>query len=63
MKRAFTLIEMIFVVLISALLAVGAFKAFEALYIRSAKAKAVTDLSLQSQIVLDQISLILYNLK
>ncbi len=62
MKRsAFTLIEIIFAVLISALLALGSFKAFEQLYIRSAKAKAFSTLSLQSQIVLDQISQLLYN--
>ena len=51
MRAAFTLIEMIFVVLIAALLSLGTFKAFNALYTRSAQAKAMTDLSLQSQIV------------
>jgi len=60
-KKAFTLLEMIFVILISGILSIGTFKAFQALYIRSAKAKAVTDLSMQSQIVLDQISRLLYN--
>ena len=60
-KKAFTLIEMIIVIVISSVLAIGMFKAFEALYIRSAKAKAITDLSLQSQIVLDEISRLLYN--
>ncbi len=61
MKRGFTLIEIIFVVVISAILSVGAFKAMEALYLRSARAKAVTELSLRSQIVLDQLSQRLYN--
>jgi len=60
-KRAFTLLEMIFVIAISAILAIGAFKAFEALYIRSARAKAVTDMTLRSQIILDQIGVLLYN--
>ena len=60
-KKAFTLIEMIFVVVVSSILSMGTFKAFEALYIRSAKAKSVTNLSIQSQIVLDQISALLYN--
>jgi prepilin-type N-terminal cleavage/methylation domain-containing protein len=60
-KKAFTLLEMIFVVVIAGTLSVGTFKAFEALYIRSAKAKAISDLSLQSQIVLNQLSAILYN--
>ncbi|MEA1920568.1 MAG: type II secretion system protein [Campylobacterota bacterium] len=61
MQRGFTLIEMIFVVLISALLSIGGFKAFESLYIRSAKAKAITDLSLQSQVVLNQLGVLVYN--
>jgi len=61
MKKGFTLIEMIFVVVISGVLSIGAFKAFEALYVRSAKAKAVSELSMGSQIVLDQLSALLYN--
>ncbi len=61
MRAAFTLIEMIFVVLIAGLLSLGTFKAFNALYTRSAQAKAMTDLSLQSQIVLDQLGVLLYN--
>ncbi|MEA1955113.1 MAG: prepilin-type N-terminal cleavage/methylation domain-containing protein, partial [Campylobacterota bacterium] len=60
-KKAFTLLEMIFVVVISGVLAMGTFKAMEALYVRSAKAKAITELSMQSQIVLDQIGVMLYN--
>jgi prepilin-type N-terminal cleavage/methylation domain-containing protein len=59
--NAFTLLEMIFVILISGILSIGTFKALQALYIRAAKAKAVTNLSLQSQIVLDQISTLLYS--
>ncbi len=61
MRRGFTLLEMIFVVVISGILSIGSFKAFSALYIRSAKAKAVTDLSFQSQVVLDQLSVLIYN--
>ena len=60
-KKGFTLLEMIFVVVLSGILAIGTFKAIESLYIRSAKAKAVTDLSLESQIVLDQVGVMLYN--
>ena len=60
MKRGFTLIEMIFVVVISAILSLGAFKAMEALYLRSARAKAVTELSLRSQVALDQLAALLY---
>ncbi len=60
MRRAFTLIEIIMVISISGILAVGTFKALGALYIRSVKAQAVTELSLGSQSALDQISTILY---
>lgn len=60
-KGGFTLIEIIFVIVISAILSMGTFKAVEALYIRTAKAKAVTDMTLRSQIVLDQIGVLLYN--
>ena len=61
MRKGFTLIEMIFVIVISALLSMGSFKAMEALYVRSAKAQAITELTLRSQIVLDQVSMMLYN--
>ncbi len=61
MRRGFTLVEMIFVLIVTAILAAGTFKATEALYIRTAKTKALTDLSLQTQIVLDQLSILLYN--
>ncbi|RUM61940.1 MAG: hypothetical protein DSZ03_07670 [Sulfurimonas sp.] len=61
MRPAFTLIEMIFVIIIAAVLSLGSFKAMQALFIRSAKAKAVSELSLRSQIVLDQLGSILYH--
>lgn len=61
MKKAFTLVEIIFVLVIMSVLSAGTFKAVEAIYTRSAQAKALTDLSLQSQIVLDQLSVLLYN--
>jgi len=60
-KKGFSLIEIIFVIVISAVLSVGTFKAIEALFVRSAKAKAVTDMTLRSQIVLDQLGVLLYN--
>jgi len=60
-RKGFTLVEIIFVLVIMAVLAAGTFKAIEAIYTRSAQAKALTDLSLQSQIVLDQLSVLLYN--
>ncbi|MFC2074316.1 type II secretion system protein [Campylobacterota bacterium] len=60
-RRGFTLIEIILVLVVLAILSAGTFKAIEAIYTRSAQAKAMTDLSLQSQIVLDQLSILLYN--
>ncbi len=61
MRGAFTLIEMIFVIVIAAVLSVGSFKAMQALFVRSAQAKAIGDLTLRSQIVLDQLNALLYN--
>jgi len=60
-KKAFTLLEMIFVIVISATLAMGSFKAMQMLYLKSAKAKSITDMTLRSQIVLDQLGVMLYN--
>lgn len=56
MRRAMTLLEIVVTMAVAGILAVGTFKALEALYIRSAKARAVTELSIRSQIVLDQLS-------
>ena len=44
------------VLVISAILALGAFKAMDALYLRAQKAKALTSLSLSTQVAIDQIS-------
>ncbi|MBN2781834.1 MAG: type II secretion system protein [Campylobacterales bacterium] len=60
-RSGFTLLEMVFTIVIAGVLSAGVFKALEALYIRSAKAKAISEMSMQSQIVLDQISTLLYN--
>ena len=59
MRRAFTLIEIIVVISIAGILAVGTFKALEALFVRSVKAKAVTELSLSSQALLNQLGVLL----
>ncbi len=61
MRRAFTLIEMIVVIVIASVLSLGSFKAMQALFMRSAKVKALSDLTLHSQIVLDQLNSMLYN--
>lgn len=61
MRRAYTLIEIIITIAITGILSVGMFKAFEAITLRSEKAKILTALSIDSQSALDQISLLLYN--
>lgn len=62
MKRpGFTLIEIIITVAITGILSVGMFKAFEAITLRSEKAKILSTLSIDSQSALDQISILLYN--
>ena len=61
MRRAYTLIEIIITVAITGILSVGMFKAFEAITLRSEKAKILTTLSMDSQSALDQISILLYN--
>lgn len=60
MRRAMTLIEMVFVIAIGAILSLATFKSLQALYLHSARSKAITILSLESQIVLDQIGAMLY---
>lgn len=61
MRRGYTLIEIIITVAITGILSVGMFKAFEAITLRSEKAKILTTLSIDSQTALDQISILLYN--
>lgn len=55
-KKAFTLIELIFVVVIVTFLSVATYKAIQYIVIRSYKAKEITKLSLESQMVANQIS-------
>ena len=56
MKAAFTLIEMIFVIIIISLLSTATYKALQMIVTRSYKAKQTTKLSLESQTTLNQIS-------
>ena len=56
MRRGTTLIELIFVIVIISFLAAGSFKAIQAILVREYKAKQQTNLSLESQIVVNQIS-------
>jgi len=51
---------MIVTLVLAGILALGTFKAIEAIYLRSARAKAVTELSMRSQILLDQLSVMMY---
>jgi len=59
--RAFTLIEMIMVIVILGILSAGTFVSLKHLYLRVAKSKALSELSLDSQIIVNQISSLLYD--
>ncbi|MDP1785421.1 MAG: prepilin-type N-terminal cleavage/methylation domain-containing protein [Sulfuricurvum sp.] len=61
MRRGYTLIEIIITIAITGILSIGMFKAFEAITLRSEKAKILSTLSIDSQSALDQISALLYN--
>ena len=61
MRRGYTLIEIIITIAITGILSVGMFKAFEAITLRSEKAKILATLSIDSQSTLDQISTLLSN--
>jgi len=61
MKRAFTLIELINTMAISAILAMGAFKAIEAIAVRAKKAKILVQMTLDTQATADQIAGLLYD--
>jgi len=56
MRKATTLLELIFVLIIISFLATATFKGMEAIKIRSYKTKEITKFSLDSQIVVDMIS-------
>lgn len=60
MKKGFTLIEMIVTIVILGVLSAGTFISLQHLYLRSAKSKAIGDLSFESQMIVDQISALMY---
>ena len=59
-NRGFTLVEMIMVIVILGILSAGTFVSLKHLYLRVAKSKALSELSLESQIIVNQISSLLY---
>lgn len=61
MKRGFTLIELIVTIVILSVLSAGTFVALEHLYLRSAKSKALSELSFESQRIVDQIASLMYD--
>ena len=62
MKRyGFTLVEMIMVIVIMGILSAGTFVSLKHLYQRVAKSKALSELSFDSQIVVDQVSALIYD--
>ncbi|MDD3344240.1 MAG: prepilin-type N-terminal cleavage/methylation domain-containing protein [Sulfurospirillaceae bacterium] len=61
MKKGFTLIEMIISIVILAILSAGTFVSLKHLYLRSAKSRAMSDLSFDSQVVVDQVAALMYD--
>ncbi|MFK5882465.1 MAG: type II secretion system protein [Sulfurospirillum sp.] len=59
--RAFTLIEIVVTIVILGILSAGTFVSLKHLYVKVAKSKALSDLSSDSQVVVDQISALLYD--
>ena len=60
MKKSFTLIEIIFVIVILGLISVGSFKAIQMLYQRYYQVNTITRFTVISQTLLDEVSTILY---
>jgi type II secretory pathway pseudopilin PulG len=59
-KKSFTMIELIFVILIISLIAVGSFKSLQMLYERYYQVNTITHFSITSQNIINQISQIIY---
>lgn len=61
MKKAFTLIEMIVVIVVAGILSAGTFIALKEIYLRAAKSKAISELSQTSQLVSSEVASLLYD--
>ncbi len=61
MKKAFTLIEMIVVIVIAGILSTGTFIALKQIYLRSSKSKAISELSQNSELITSQVTSLLYD--
>lgn len=61
MKKGFTLLEMIVSIVILGILSAGTFVSLQHLYLRSAKSKAISELSLESQVIADHISALMFD--
>ncbi|RUM56621.1 MAG: hypothetical protein DSY40_01980 [Nautilia sp.] len=59
-KKSYTMIELIFVIIVLSLIATGSFKAIGALYNRYYEIKTVTHFSMTTQGILNQITTLLY---
>jgi len=59
-KKSFTMIELIFVIVITALIATGSFKALKMLYERYYQVNTITHFSITSQNLINQVSQTLY---
>ena len=59
-KKTFTLIELIIVIVVLALISIGSFKAIEMLYQRYTQVNTITKFSILSQTTIDQIGTLLY---
>jgi len=61
MKKSVTLLEIVIVIAISSILIVGTFKALNVIFLRSKSAQILTELSLETQSVIDILSALLYD--
>lgn len=59
-KRSFTVIELIISIVVVSLIVLGTFRALESLYSRYYQANTITKFSINSQVLLDSISKLLY---